>query len=150
MRTVTVILLLLGAVAATPDNLGAVTQIDPKECCRTNHALVGPCFEVDGRAFAANGTPSFRIAVKDTKRILGVLPSENEIVPACFRENVTFEQDLIGHFTVCPFSPEKAGAMRSVCVEDVREAVTRAIVPVGKQRQERKIDDCRWEPRKGR
>jgi len=149
MRRVTIILLLLGSVGAAPGNPGAVTQIDPTEGCQSNPALAGPCFEVDGRAFASNGTPGFRIAIKDTKRILGVLPPENEIVPACFRKNVTFEQDLIGHFTVCPFSLEKAGSMRMVCVEEVREAVARSIVPAGKQPQQRKIEGCRLEPGRG-
>jgi hypothetical protein len=63
-------------------------------------------------------------------------------VPRCFRKNVTFEQDLIGHFTVCPFSREKAGSMRMVCVEDVREAVARSIVPAEKKRQEQDFEGC--------
>lgn len=148
MRKLTIVLLALCSVGAAASDLKALARIDPGGGCRSNRALVGPCFEVDGRAFAANGTPGFRIAVKDTKRILGVLPPEKEIVPACFRKNVTFEQDLIGHFTVCPFSPDKAGSMRMVCVEEVRDAVTRSIEPAGKHGRERRVEDCQLEPRR--
>jgi hypothetical protein len=140
--------LLLVCAAAGPGNLGAGAHIDPKEGCHSNPALVGPCFEVDGRAFASNGTPGLRIAVKDTKRVLGILPPENEIVPARFRKNVTFGQDLIGRFTVCPFSPERAGSMRMVCVEQVRGSAVWSIAPAGKQLQRRTIEDCRLSPRR--
>lgn len=143
------VLLLLGSIGAARSNPETVAHIDPKGGCRSNAALAGPCFEVDGRGFASNGSPGFRIAVKDTRRVLGLLPLENEIAPACFRKNVTFEQDLVGHFTVCPFSPEKPGSMRMVCVEEVSGAVVRSIVPAGKPPRERRIDGCHLEPRRG-
>ncbi len=150
MGKATMILLLLGSIGAAPGNPAGGMRIDPRKGCRSNPALVGPCFQVDGRAFASNGTPSLRIAVKHTKRILGVLPPENEIAPACLRKNVTFGQDLVGHFTVCPFSPDKAGSMRMVCVEEVREAVVRSVLPVGKKRREWKIEGCQMAPRRRR
>jgi hypothetical protein len=72
-----------------------------------------------------------------------VLPPENEIVPACLRGEVTFKQDVVGQFTVCPFGPAKPGAMRMVCVDEVRAAVARSIVAAGQRAVDRKIEDCR-------
>ena len=80
--------LALGASAAP----GNARPINGKDGCRTNPAVVAPCFEVWGRAFASNGTPSLRIGVDGTKTILGVLPAENEIAPACLRSGVTFTE----------------------------------------------------------
>ena len=131
-----------GAVCVAPKAPRGAGRINAKDGCRSNAALVGPCFEVEGRAFASNGTPGLRIAIKDTKRVLGVLPPENEIAPKCFRSEVTFEQDVVGRFTVCPFSQDKTGAMRLVCVEEVRDAAVRTIVPAGQHARERRIDDC--------
>jgi hypothetical protein len=132
------------------DGAGSVPQLTPQgidrinanDGCRPNSALVGPCFEVQGRAFASNGTPSLRIAIKNTKRVLGVVPPEDEIAPRCFRSEVTFKQDVVGRFIVCPFSQEKAGAMRMVCVEEVRDAAIRSIVGIGEHGRERRIEDC--------
>ena len=142
MKKVAIILVLLGAVGAAPKAPQGAGAIDPKDGCRSNPALVGPCFEVQGRAFASNGTPSLRVAIKDTKRVLGVLPSENEIAPKCLRREVTFKQNVVGRFTVCPFSRDKAGTMRMVCVEEVRDAAVRVIAPTGEDPHERKIEDC--------
>ena len=142
MKKVTVILVVLVAVGVAPKGPLGAGAIDPKDGCRSNVALVGPCFEVQGRAFASNGTPSLRIAITDTKRVLGVLPSENEIAPKCLRSEVTFKQDVVGRFTVCPFSRDRAGTMRMVCVEEVRDAAVRSIARVRENTPERRIDDC--------
>lgn len=131
-----------GAVSVAQPARQGVDRINGKDGCRPNPALVGPCFEVQGRAFASNGTPSLRIAIKDTKRVLGVLPPEDETAPKCLRSEVTFKQDVVGRFTVCPFSQEKAGAMRMVCVEEVRDAAIRSIVAIGEHARERRIEDC--------
>lgn len=131
-----------GAVSVAPMAPQGVDRINAKDGCRPNPALVGPCFEVQGRAFASSGTPSLRIAIKDTQRILGVLPPENEIAPKCLRKEVTFKQDVVGRFAVCPFSQDKVGAMRMVCVEEVRDAAVRSIVPLGEHAPERRVEDC--------
>jgi hypothetical protein len=142
MQKVTIALVLLAAVGMAPKAPHGAGAIDPKDGCRSSPALVGPCFEVQGRAFASNGTPSLRVAVKGTKGVLGVLPSESEIAPKCLRREVTFKQDVVGRFTVCPFSRDKTGAMRMVCVEEVRNAAVRPVAPVGENPPERRIEDC--------
>jgi hypothetical protein len=131
-----------GAVSVPHLAPQGVDRINARDGCRTNPALVGPCFEVHGRAFASNGTPSLRIAIEDTKRLLGVAPPEDEIAPKCLRSEVTFKQDVIGRFTVCPFSQERAGAMRTVCVEEVRDAAVHPTAAVGEHAHGRKLIDC--------
>jgi len=143
MRRVLVVVVILGAVGMAPQRPLGAERIHPKGGCRANPAVVGPCFEVRGRAFASNGTPSIRIQREDTKRVLGLLPAENEIAPECLRKEVTSGKDVVGRFIVCPFTREKAGSMQMVCVEDVSDAVVRAIEPVGQHHiPERKLEGC--------
>jgi hypothetical protein len=74
---------------------------------------------VRGRAVIANGTPSFRILQAGTSRIFGVLPAENEIVPACLAKAVTPTSEVTAEFRVCPFTSAKEGQMQMVCVDSV-------------------------------
>ena len=140
MRNPIFILFAIGVVGLVPRVPRGAERIDPKGGCRSNAAVVGPCFEGQGRAFASNGTPSLRIRWNGTNRVLGLLPAEDEIAPRCLKSEVTFERDVIGTFTVCPLSHEKAGSMQMVCVEEVRDAVVRASA---KKAPERKLADCR-------
>jgi len=81
---------------------------------------------VRGRLSAYNGNPTFRIWRKDTSRFLGVHPSEDSrSLPAELRGVASFEHDVFGTFTVCPFTPSKAGVMQFVCVEAVRNTRVR-------------------------
>ena len=52
--------------------------------------------------------------------MLGVLLDERPIVPEVVRRNVNWNKVLYGHMRVCPFTPERAGWMRHVCIESVR------------------------------
>lgn len=90
-------------------------EIDPSRGCATNPARVAPCFRVEGRAFLANGTPSLRIA--SGKRVFGVLPAEQEIMPSALREQLTWSQDLRARFELCPFTRATPHTMQFVCVE---------------------------------
>jgi hypothetical protein len=97
----------------------APAKIDREAGCEGNPALVGPCFAVKGRAVMANGTPGFRIMQAGTKHVLGVMPAENEIVPACLAKAVTFDSEVTAEFRVCPFTLAKEGQMQLVCVDSV-------------------------------
>jgi hypothetical protein len=100
--------------------------------CESNTALVGPCFTIEGRALYTNGTPGFRIVRTGTRRVLGVVPSENEIVPACLAKAVTPTSEVSGEFRVCPFSVEKAGHMQMVCVQSVGAFTVKRWMPESK------------------
>lgn len=93
--------------------------------CRAHPDLVGPCRTVHGRLFFANGTPSKRIWVVGTRRILGVSerPSSGgeglEGLPANLRAALAghpFGIRLYGDFEVCPFTRQRPGWMQFVCV----------------------------------
>ena len=100
--------------------------IDMVMGCKSNPQLVGTCFVVRGRLSAYNGNPTFRIFRAGTSRILGVVPSEDpRSLPAELRGVASFEHDVFGTFTVCPFTPSKPGVMQFVCVEAVRDVHVR-------------------------
>ena len=61
-----------------------------------------------------------------TKRILGVLPPENEIVPHNLAKALAgFDKQIYGNFEVCPFTLEKPGEMQMVCVESADHLIVR-------------------------
>lgn len=85
--------------------------------CKNNPDLVDKCFTVHGRLSVYNGTPGIRIWIIGTKRVLGVVPSEEEIMPKYLSENLTPGIEIYGDYLVCPFTKEKAGVMQEVCIE---------------------------------
>jgi hypothetical protein len=87
------------------------------------------CYWVSGRLSTANGTPTFRIWPKGTKRLLGVTsrsgPLENaDVLPHSLRQaRPTFDRDVWGDFRVCPLAPDRAGWMRMVILVDARRLI---------------------------
>lgn len=116
------LLAVAGQPRAEPD---PAKRINRDAGCAQNPSVVGPCFEVQGRAVIGNGTPGFRIMQAGTTRILGVLPAEEEIVPACLAKAVTLTSEVSGKFRVCPFTLAKEGHMQMVCVDGVSEFTVR-------------------------
>ena len=97
--------------------------------CKANPDLAGKCFMVHGRLRAYNGNPTFRLWPAGTKRLLGVTgahPGDDPIMPPGL--GVTFDHDLYADFEVCPFTPEKPGVMRRVCVESVKRRQSSQLV----------------------
>ena len=86
--------------------------------CSQDAQLVAACFNVRGRLSFSNGTPSARIWPVGTHRLLGVhrdiLPDD---VQALMQD---FDDEVWATFTVCPYTREKAGAMRFVCIAEAR------------------------------
>lgn len=103
--------------------------------CRARPELVGACRTVHGRLFAANGTPSLRIWIVGTRRILGVTDwrpgsGEDPILPANVRAALgdrPFDVQVYGDFEVCPFTRERPGWMQFVCVVSGRRLVVRRL-----------------------
>jgi len=93
--------------------------------CKSNPAIVGQCSTFRGRVSVYNGTPSIRIWPVGTKRLLGVVPSENESMPDSLKSMVSFEQDAFATLEVCPLSAQKLGVMQLVCVESASNISTR-------------------------
>ncbi len=100
--------------------------------CKSNPAVVAACFTIHGTMSAHNGTPTFRIWDEKTHRILGVHGERDglppELIPILMKPNGdAFGKLFDGDYTVCPFTKERAGHMRSVCVEDVKNLRVRWI-----------------------
>lgn len=77
-----------------------------------------------------NGTPTFRIWIVGTKRLLGVFEieidnSEVPLMPERIAGLAGFmDHEVYADFEVCPISEEKPHAMQMVCVESARRVVT--------------------------
>lgn len=84
------------------------------QACKSDPDIVGECFKIHGRLSAWNGTPTMRIWRTGTSRILGV---QDDIMPEDLTSKMDGEVDAYGDFEVCPFTKERAGEMRMVCIE---------------------------------
>jgi hypothetical protein len=97
----------------------------PPAPCKGSLKLVGACYMVHGRATYGPGTPALRIWPVGTHRMLGITAgrvaddADAPIIP----QNFVIEsgkREAWGDFEVCPFTPERTGAMQMVCVESVK------------------------------
>jgi hypothetical protein len=77
-----------------------------------------------------NGTPSFRIWVIGTNRLLGVHEieygdnPERPLMPVQLGQQMGGDKyELYGDFEVCPLTKERAGWMQMVCVESASHVV---------------------------
>ena len=91
--------------------------------CRGNNDVVAACYPVHGRMFLANGSPSLRIWPVGTSRLLGVMPSEQEIIPSKIREQLAFGVRVYADFQVCPFTQQEPGQMQFICVESASNVI---------------------------
>jgi hypothetical protein len=88
-------------------------------------------FVIHGRLSAYNGTPSLRIWIVGSKRILGVSAPEGreeEAMPKALLDifedgDGWFTRDFYGAFTVEPLEPDQKGHMRPVRVIAVKNLV---------------------------
>lgn len=91
--------------------------------CRDHPKLSGPCFKIRGRMAFYNGTPSLRIWPVGTNRILGIsegrfyLEGYDNVPEELVRQLTTFDTVMFADFLVCPFTDDKPGVMRLICVE---------------------------------
>lgn len=112
--------LLLGSSLASADPL-------PARPCRSDPRVTGECFEVRGRLRFGNGNPALRMWQVGAERMLGVWDDEEPIVPANVAAALEpgLGRTVYGDFLVCPFTLERAGWMRMVCIESARNLVVR-------------------------
>ena len=79
----------------------------------------GLAIKVHGRLCVYCGTPSCRIWVAGTKRILGVAetdPSETALMPSKLSALLTTQNVIFGDFTAVPLTKDEEGVMRIVKV----------------------------------
>jgi hypothetical protein len=88
---------------------------EPK--CKSNPRVVDACFSVRGRLNYWNGTPSTRIWIIGTHRILG-LPGEDGDLPNNVKAHLhAFGDEITADYLVCPFAKYRKGEMQMVCVQ---------------------------------
>ena len=91
--------------------------------CLASDKFVGPRYEVRGRLSYWNGTPSTRIWIVGTHRILGVPSEDSELPPKVKNLLRGFEDQVYANYTVCPLTKERHGEMRMVLVKSARNVV---------------------------
>lgn len=101
----------------------AFGEIDPKYGCKSNPEVIDICFEVHGRISVSNGTPSVRLWPIGTERLIGILPSEAEIMPESIKNNLKADIVIYGDYLICPFTKAKAGQMQFACIESASNLV---------------------------
>jgi len=93
-----------------------------KKSCKEHPMLSGPCFKVRGRMSFYNGNPTARIWPLGTKRMLGISQGRFYLedyvnVPDELVRRLSWETAMFADFTVCPFTDDRPGEMRLICVE---------------------------------
>lgn len=88
----------------------------------------GPSYEVHGRLSVYNGTPSFRIWIVGTKRILGVMEDDDLDVAMpkelldILAEDIN-DRQVFADFKVTPCTTYERGVMQFVRIESARNVV---------------------------
>ncbi|WP_263357820.1 hypothetical protein [Acidicapsa ligni] len=102
--------------------------------CKDNPKVVKACFIVHGRATFGPGTPALRIWPIGTKRMLGVTAgpiaddADDPIYPNNMRKVIQGDEEVFGDFEVCPFTPERKGAMQMVCIQSVSKLAVKPAI----------------------
>ena len=109
---------LIGAPRRLPDStrisrFGKLISV-ASQACKTDPDIVDACFTVHGRLDFWNGNPTVRIWRVGTRRILG---TRDDPLPANLAKEMDWGVEAWGDFTVCPFTKERPGVMRTVCIE---------------------------------
>jgi hypothetical protein len=94
--------------------------------CSAHAEQTNQTFTVHGRLSFYNGTPSFRIWIVGTKRVLGVDQSSNEVpsMPQALRDLLKGDDtEVFADFVVEPLTPYEQGVMQTVRVVSASKIV---------------------------
>ncbi len=83
-----------------------------------------------GRLSTYNGNPAVRLWRIGTRRVLGVSDqrfslAEYRNLPEGLTKQLNGENEIIGDFVVCPFTPAKPREMQLVCIESAKNFVVK-------------------------
>jgi hypothetical protein len=98
--------------------------------CKGNPKVVGGCYSIRGRLTRGADTVGLRLWPVGTKRMLGVTGGRelDDAVEPNWPQRLKFDHGdevIYGDFEVCPFTPERNGEMRLVCIESVSHVVVK-------------------------
>jgi hypothetical protein len=113
---------LLAFVSVSPGQVLKDTSQIGCRPCREHPQVVGESFVVHGALRLANGAPSVRLWRIGTKRILGISEGRFYLegycnLPKWIEARLDWHTQLVGDFVVYPFTKDKAGVMRLVCID---------------------------------
>lgn len=129
--TVAIVLFCVASIGAQPGPSRQPSEPvqTTEKPCRAQPRLVGKCFTVRGRLSLYNGAPTIRLWRAGTRRMLGVSGSYAEegysSIPAEIEKQLNWETELWGDFEVCPFTRERPGEMRMICIESGKNLAVR-------------------------
>ena len=99
--------------------------------CKSHPQINGACSEVHGRLSFYNGTPSARIWVVGTNRMLGISERKYAVdgienVPSDLLAQLDIDSEMYADFVVCPFTTQQQGVMQLICVESANHVVVKS------------------------
>jgi hypothetical protein len=101
----------------------------PPPKCEGNPKVIDACYTVHGRVTLGADTVRLWLWPIGTKRFLGVTggPILDDADDPIFPENLKLNPGdaIYGDFEVCPFTRERKGVMRFVCIESASNLVTK-------------------------
>ena len=95
--------------------------------CGASPKFVGPCYKIRGRLSYYNGTPSTRIWIVGTHRMLGIPGEDNQLPPNVEVLLKDFNDKIFGDFVVCPISSKRHGTMQMVFLKSASHLVDRKV-----------------------
>jgi len=119
------LLFVVGCAAIT-----RVPAIAAQPKCKGNPQVIAACYSIHGRLRLGADTVRLWLWPVGTKRFLGVTggPVLDDAIAPIYPQSIKFDSDteaIFGDFEVCPFTPEKEGAMRLVCIESASHLVVK-------------------------
>lgn len=96
--------------------------------CKGNPKVIGACYVVHGRLSRGADTVRLWLWPVGTKRMLGVTggPTLDDADAPIWPQSIQFtsgNEEVYADFEVCPFTPERKGAMQFVCIESASHIV---------------------------
>lgn len=110
--------------------IGSIPAFTATAKCKGNPKVVGACYTVHGRLSPGADTVTVRLWPVGTKRMLGVTggPTLDDASFPIWPQSLGFahgDEDIYGDFEVCPFTPQRKGAMQFVCIESASHVVVK-------------------------
>ena len=98
--------------------------------CKGNPKVIDACYSIHGRLTRGADTVVIRLWPVGTKRMLGVAsgPDIDDANEPIWPKSLKFEhgdEAIYGDFEVCPFTPERNGEMRLICIESASHVVVK-------------------------
>jgi hypothetical protein len=118
---------------------GFTTAVAAAPKCKGNPKVIGACYALHGRLSRGADTVGLRLWPVGSERMLGVTggPTLDDADSPIWPPELKFtsgDEDIYADFEVCPFTPERKGAMQLVCIESATHVVVKRAPPAKERR----------------